>query len=83
MTIEYITTRNLQNSSGQIKGKIRVIKLLEEAEANVDYTCPECLYTEKRKEVWKKPFSIRCSKCGFLIKVPSLRAEIKKMRKQS
>jgi len=83
MVIEYITTRNLQNSSGKITGKIRIIKNKEEEEANINYTCPECLNTEDKKEVWKKPFSIRCSKCGYLIKVLSLKAEIKKMRKQS
>jgi ssDNA-binding Zn-finger/Zn-ribbon topoisomerase 1 len=83
MAIEYITTRNLENSLGKITGKIRIIKFKEESEANIEYTCPECNFTENKKEVWKKPFSIKCSKCGYLIKVPSLRAEIKKMKKQS
>jgi ssDNA-binding Zn-finger/Zn-ribbon topoisomerase 1 len=83
MAIEYITTRNLENSSGKITGKIRIIKNKGESKANVEYICPECNFTENKKEVWKKPFSIRCSKCGYLIKVPSLRTEIKKMRKQN
>lgn len=83
MTIEYITTRNLENSSGQIKGKIKIIKTKEEPEATIEYTCPECGFTETKKDVWKKPFSIKCSKCGFLIKVSSLKSAIKKERKQT
>jgi ssDNA-binding Zn-finger/Zn-ribbon topoisomerase 1 len=80
--LEYITTRILKNSSGEEKGKIRIIKFEEEGEAQVNYTCPECLYTENRKETWKKPFSIRCAKCNFLIRVSKLKDEIKKLRKQ-
>ena len=55
MPIEYITTRTLKNSLGQEKGRIRVLKLKEEPEAQVEYTCPECLHTESKKLVWKKP----------------------------
>ncbi len=82
MPIEYITTRILKNSLGQEKGRIRVLKLKEEPEAQVDYTCPECLHTESKKLIWKKPFSLRCSKCNYLIRVTNLRTEIKKKRKQ-
>jgi ssDNA-binding Zn-finger/Zn-ribbon topoisomerase 1 len=82
MVLEYITTRTLENSKGEVKGKIRILKMKEELKASVEYTCPECNFSEKRKELWKKPFSIRCSRCNFLIKVPSLRAEIKKKRKK-
>lgn len=83
MVVEYVTTRNLQNHSGQIKGKIKIIKNKEESEASIEYTCPECNFTENKKEIWKKPFSIRCSKCGYMIKVSSLKTEIKKARKQT
>jgi DNA-directed RNA polymerase subunit RPC12/RpoP len=79
--IEYATNRLLKNSSGKITGKIRILKLKEEELAKVEYVCPECKNEEKINCEWKKPFSIRCSKCNFLIKVPSLRYEIKKMRK--
>jgi transcription elongation factor Elf1 len=79
--IEYVTNRLLANSRGEIKGKIKILKLKEEKLAKVEYVCPECLHEEKINCEWKKPFSIRCSKCNFLIKVPSLRYEIKKMRK--
>jgi peptide subunit release factor 1 (eRF1) len=82
MTLEYITTRELENSAGQVTGRIRIVKLKEEPEANVDYTCPACGFSEKKKEVWKKPFVTTCGKCGYKIKVISLKAEIKKLKKK-
>lgn len=79
--IEYITNRTLKNKDGKFTGRIKIIKLKEEELARVEYVCPECLYEEKIRKKWKRPFSIRCSKCNILIRVPSLRYEIKKMRK--
>jgi len=86
MVIDYITTRNLEG-----KGRIRIIKLKEEEEAEVEYICPSCRYTEKRRERWKEPFVngsglnqfflLSCSKCGFTIKLSKLRKEIKKKDK--
>lgn len=88
MAIEYITTRDLQDSQGKIKGKIRILKLAGEAEAAVEYTCPECSFTEKRKEQWKEPFiegsganqkfNLYCSICNFRIKLIKLKKEAKK-----
>jgi predicted nucleic-acid-binding Zn-ribbon protein len=82
MAIEYITTRNID------KGRIRILKLKEEKDAEVEYTCPACGYTEKRKEAWTQPFVngsginqyflIACSNCNFKLKVSKLRKEIKK-----
>lgn len=90
MPIEYITTRNLENSSGEIKGKVRILKLAEEAEAAVEYTCPECGFAEKRKESWKEPFieggganqkfNFNCKKCGYKMKLMKLKKEVKKKK---
>ncbi len=88
MALEYITTRGLENSSGKANGKIRILKLKEESEANVDLTCPECNNSEKRKEGWGEPFvtgtganqkfNLTCNKCGFKIKLLRLKKEAKK-----
>lgn len=90
MTLEYITTRELQNSSGKITGKIRILKLGEEPDANVELTCPECSNSEKRKEAWSEPFvtgagankkfNLVCSKCGFKINLLKLKKEAKKKK---
>jgi len=81
--IKYITTRDLKNSKGDIKGKVRVLVMKNQTNALVKYTCPECLYTSKMEKEWKRPFHFKCEKCGFLIRVPRLKEEIKKERKAS
>ena len=85
MAIEFITTRDLD------PGKIRIVKLKEQPEALVEYTCPSCGKSERRKEVWQEPFVIgtgakkkflvRCSKCGYEIKLLKLKKEKKKKKK--
>ena len=78
MEIAYITTRELENSAGKINGKIRIIVLKGESIANIELTCPECKTKEKKNEEWKTPFNTKCDKCGFQVKIQSLRKEIKK-----
>ncbi|MEM5836727.1 MAG: hypothetical protein QW451_00145 [Candidatus Aenigmatarchaeota archaeon] len=80
MEIRFITTRDLENSSGQKKGRVRVIVLKGEDIANIDFTCPECNYNQKKKEEFKMPLMLKCEKCGFEIELRSLREEIKKKK---
>ncbi|MEM5882821.1 MAG: hypothetical protein QXQ77_01095 [Candidatus Aenigmatarchaeota archaeon] len=92
MKIEYITTRDLTNSKGEIKGRIRIIKLVGEEEATVEFTCPECNYSEKKREKWKEPFvfgqglnqkfNVKCSNCNFSTQLLKLKKEIKKLTKK-
>lgn len=87
MPIEFITTRDVE---GKVEGRVRIIKLKEEPKASVEYSCPQCGFSEKRKELWTEPlvtgsgmnkkFLIRCSKCGFEIKLLKLKKEIKKKK---
>ena len=90
MQIQYVTARNLENSKGEEKGKARILKLVGEREATVDFTCPECSFSENRKESWLEPFvigngankkfNIKCSKCGFSVELMKLKKEIKKKK---
>lgn len=83
--IEYITTRELE---GKTNGKIRIMKLKEEDDATVEFMCPECGVEEKRNESWSEPFmegaganqkfNVRCSKCGFSVKLLKLKKKVKK-----
>jgi ssDNA-binding Zn-finger/Zn-ribbon topoisomerase 1 len=85
--IEYTTIRALE---GKTKGRIRIIKLKEEKDAEVEFTCPECGFTEKRRVEWKEPFVngsginqfflLECSKCGKQTKISKLRKEVKKKK---
>jgi len=88
MQIEYITTRNLENSKGEVKGRVRILKLIGEEEAIVEFTCPECSSVENRKESWIEPFAIgtgakqifniKCRKCEFSVKLLKLKREMKR-----
>ncbi len=85
MALEYITTRELE---GKNAGKIRILKMKEESDANVEIECPECGASDKRKEKWVSPFvegtgtnmkfNVKCSKCGFAVKMMKLKKEVKR-----
>ncbi len=82
MAIEFITTRELD------PGKVRIVKLKEESDALVEYTCPKCGFNERRKEAWQEPlvtgkgtkkkFLVKCSNCGYGIKLLKLKKKKKK-----
>ncbi|MEM7825346.1 MAG: hypothetical protein QW412_00615 [Candidatus Aenigmatarchaeota archaeon] len=90
--IEYITTRDLVNSKGEIKGRVRIIKLVGEEYATLELKCPECNHSEKRNEKWQEPFIsgqgqnqkfyVKCSKCNFSTKLLKLKKEIKQLTKK-
>ncbi|MBI4894565.1 MAG: hypothetical protein HY833_02425 [Candidatus Aenigmarchaeota archaeon] len=91
MTLEYITMREMENSKGEVKGRIRIMKTKEETSAMVDITCPECGYNEKRREEWREPFVtglkmkqaffLKCSKCAYSVKMLKLKKEAAKKAK--
>lgn len=85
MALEYITTRALE---GKVPGKIRIVKMSEEAFAQIDFTCPECGSNQKRNEEWKEPFVagegskqkffVTCAQCKTAQKFLKLKKEAKK-----
>jgi transcription initiation factor IIE alpha subunit len=79
----YVTNRTMKNSVGEDKGRIRVIVKQGSDTAEVDYTCPECLFGGHMELEWKRPFSVKCSKCGSLMKLSKLKNEIKKDKKKA
>lgn len=88
MALEYISTRELSDSSSKQKGKLRILKMREEDEAQVELMCPKCGSNEKRKEKWAEPFTtgegakqkfnVKCNKCDFSVKLLKLKKEVKK-----
>lgn len=79
---KYITNRTLLNRKGEEKGKIRVVVKNGSNTAETDYTCPECGHSEHLNLTWKKPFNVKCTKCGFLVKIARLKDEMKKEKKK-
>lgn len=75
---KYITNRTLLNKEGKETGNIAVMVRNDSDTAQFKYRCPECGNSEQGEKEWKKPFSIKCSKCGFLMRLSKLKDEIKK-----
>lgn len=78
----YITNRAVKNKSGEDKGKIKIVVRTGSDTAEVDYVCPECLNSEHIEQTWKRPFSVKCSKCNFLLRLAKLKDELKKEKKK-
>ncbi len=86
--IEYITTRILENSKGEKKGMVRILKLIGEESGKIEFKCPECGYEGKWEEKWEEPFvigkginqkfNLKCKNCDYRIKLSKLKKEIKK-----
>lgn len=71
----YHTWRDVRNSKKQITGKMRVLVPPKSNTAMVEYKCPECGHEAYAEQEWKRPFSIKCEKCGFRMTVPKLKKE--------
>ena len=69
----YVTNRVLLSNAGEEKGRIRVMVKKESTTAEGDYACPECDSKGKINQVFKRPFSVRCENCTFLMKLPKLK----------
>ncbi|MBS3055989.1 MAG: hypothetical protein J4473_00995 [Candidatus Aenigmarchaeota archaeon] len=75
---QYHTNRTVKGKKGI--GKMRVLVHMNGV-AMVEYTCPECAHISYTEEKWKRPFSIKCEKCGVKISVPKLREQMKREMK--
>ena len=78
----YVTNRSVKDKAGEDKGKIKVLVRQGSDTAEVDYVCPECGNSQHVEQEWKRPFVVKCSKCGFSIKLTKLKDEIKKEKKK-
>lgn len=73
----YHTQRSVKNKKGEVTGKIRVLAT-NDSKARAEYVCPECSSYGYQETEWKKPFSVKCEKCGAKISVPKMKAEAKR-----
>ncbi|MCX6815627.1 MAG: hypothetical protein NT120_02130 [Candidatus Aenigmarchaeota archaeon] len=74
----YHTWRDTKNSKKELTGKMRVLVPKNSTMAMAEYTCPECKHSDYIEQEWKRPFYIKCAKCGFRMGVPKLKKEAKK-----
>ncbi len=80
---KYITNRVLLSKAGEEKGSIAVLVPNDSDTAKVRYRCPECGHSEMTEQEWKRPFSVKCSGCGFLMRLARLKDELKKEKKKA
>ncbi len=73
----YITNRTLQDKSGNEKGRIQVLVRNGSDKAEGKYQCPECDHKGTVDQEFKRPLSVRCKDCGFLMKLPKLKGKAK------
>ncbi len=75
---KYITNRTIPNKAGEEnKGFVRARVPNDSDTAEVVYKCPECGHQESASLPFKRPFSVKCSKCGFLMRLPKLKGKAK------
>ena len=78
----FVSNRVLKNSKEEENGRMRVLVKMGSDIAETDYECPECGFRGHVEPEWKRPFSVKCSKCGFVMKMPKLKDEIKRDKKR-
>ena len=76
----YHTNRSARGSKG-LTGKIRVLVPKSDSIARCEYICPECGHAAYAEQEWKRPFAIKCEKCGCRISVPKMKQAFKKETK--
>ena len=74
----YHTQRTVKNKKGQATGKIRLLVPKSDGRARAEYICPECGSYGYQETEWKRPFYVKCQKCGAKISVPKMKAEAKR-----
>ena len=79
----YVTNRTLRNKNDEEKGRLRAFVRTGSDTAEGDYECPECGDKGKINQVWKRPFTVRCQKCNFLMKIPKMKDQMKKDKKKA
>lgn len=74
----YHTNRTTISKAGKPSGNIRVLVAKADSIARTEYTCPECGHSAYDEQEWKRPFSVKCAKCGLRITVPKMKQAFKK-----
>ena len=78
----YITNRTLQNKAGEEKGRIAILVRTGSTIAEYKYTCPECGDQKDGEQEFHRPIIVKCHNCGYLMKLPKLKDELKKEKKK-
>lgn len=73
---KYITNRSLPDKAGnEDAGRVRIMVRNGSDNAEGDYTCPECKYSGKVNQVFRRPITVKCGKCGYSMRLPKLKGK--------
>ncbi|NIO19237.1 MAG: hypothetical protein GTN76_00425 [Candidatus Aenigmarchaeota archaeon] len=79
---KFVSNRTLRNSREEERGRMRVLVKVDSDTAETDYECPECGFKGHVDAEWRRPFAVKCSKCGFVMRLPRLKDEMKREKKK-
>jgi RNase P subunit RPR2 len=82
LNYRYITNRPLNNKAGEPAGSIRARVKVDSDKIEGFYKCPECQHNGKVDQEFKRPVNVKCEECGFLMRVPKLKDQMKKDKKK-
>jgi ribosomal protein L37AE/L43A len=75
---KYITNRTVPNKAGkEDAGNVRIMVKADSDTAEGDYVCPECQYSGKINQPFRKPVIVKCTKCSYSMKLPKLKGKKK------
>jgi len=74
---KFITNRTIANKNGEEKGKVRAMVKSDSNRLEGNYVCSECLHEGNINQEFKRPLSVRCESCKFLMKLPKLKGKKK------
>lgn len=79
---KYITNRTVANKAGKEAGRIKACVKSDSDTAEIDYICAECGKSEHTSQPFRRPFSVKCRECGYLMRVSKIKDEIKREKKK-
>ena len=76
---KYVTNRTFSSKDGiESAGKVKAFVKNDSDTLEGDYVCPECKNEGKINQIFKRPISVKCDKCGHTMKLPKLKGKKKK-----
>ncbi|NOX71656.1 MAG: hypothetical protein GXO64_03070 [Candidatus Micrarchaeota archaeon] len=79
----FVTNRVVSNKAGEGTGRVKAYVPVDSDIVHIEYKCPECGFSEKTEQEWKRPFNVKCSNCGYLMRIARLKDQIKKEKKKA
>lgn len=76
-----ISNRTMANRAGEQKGRLRIRVPNDSDTVEGDYLCPECGSQGQISQEWRRPFTVKCGKCGFPMRISKLKDDIKREKK--